>query len=83
MDDAHMASKRIIARKGLFFSAQMASDFLLAYVVDGVFVAGEIIRSGEDGVAWFARGRIDALAPVRTCLAVAVVDVCGIIALWA
>jgi len=71
MDDTHMPRQGIVARKGLFLHAQRTADLLLASVVDGVFVPGEVVWPREDGVTWLASGRIDAIALVRTSLAVA------------
>jgi hypothetical protein len=64
MDDAHVAGQSIIAREGLFLNAQCTANFLLAHVVNRVFVSGEIVRPREHDVSWLAGGRIPPLALV-------------------
>jgi hypothetical protein len=71
MDYAHMPGQGVISREGLVLDAQCASDLLLARVVDGVLVPRKIIGAREDGVAWFASGRVDALTLVRPRLRIA------------
>lgn len=71
MHHSHVSRKRIVARKGLFFRAQMTPHFLLARIVDRVLMPCQIIRPREDRVAWFARRRIDSLALVGASLRIA------------
>jgi len=71
MDDAHVSRQRIIAGEGLLLHAESAADFLLTTVVDRVFMTSEIVRPGEDGVAGFARRRIDLVTLVGSSLTVA------------
>jgi hypothetical protein len=71
MHHAHVSCQGIVSRKRFVLGAEMTPDLLLACVVDGVFVAGEVVRAREDGVAGLAGRRVDAVAFVGTCLAVA------------
>lgn len=78
MHHPHVTCQRIITRKGLFLRAKMTPDFHLPVVVNRVFVACQIVRSGEDRVARLARAGIDALAFVRTSLRIAFCDALGV-----
>lgn len=55
MHDPHVSGEGIISGESLLVGAQMTSCFRLACVVNCVFVTGEVIWTGEDGVARFAR----------------------------
>lgn len=68
--DPHVPRQRVVSRKRLLLGAQVTADFLLARIVYRVLVPGEVVRPREDGVARFARRRIDALAFVWSRLAV-------------
>jgi hypothetical protein len=57
-----MPSERIVPAKGLVLGANRAMHLLLTGVMNGVFVAGEVVRTGEDGVARLAGRRIDSFA---------------------
>jgi len=71
MHNAHVTCQCIVAGEGLFFHTQCAANFLLARIVDRVFVAGKIVRTGEDGVARLAGCGVDALTLVWARLGVA------------
>jgi len=45
MHHAHVSREGIVARESLLLAAQRAADLLLAAIVDGVLVAGQVIRS--------------------------------------
>lgn len=45
MYDAHVAGEGIVAREGLFLLAERAPHFLLADVVDGVFMSSQVVRA--------------------------------------
>lgn len=45
VDDAHVPSQCVVARKGLLFDAQRASHLLLSCVMNCVLVACQIVRS--------------------------------------
>lgn len=64
MHDAHVSCQRIAPAECLFFRAQMASDLLLAVVVDRVLMPRQIVAAAEDGVARLPRLGIDIYAPV-------------------
>jgi len=49
----------VLPAKGLFFSAELASDLLPVRIVDGVLVASKIVGSREDDVARFAGGGVE------------------------
>lgn len=68
VDDSHMPRQRIVAAECLLLYAKRAADFLLACVMDCIFVSGEVVRPGEDGVAGLAGGGVNALTFVRTRL---------------
>jgi len=76
MDDAHVAGQSIASAERLLLRAEVAADLLLLPVVDGVFVAREVVRPGEDGVAGLAGARVDSVAPVRTGLRVSLHQSC-------
>lgn len=65
-----MPRQRVVPRKGLLLGAEVTADLLLACVVDGILVAGEVVGAREDGVARLAGGGVDALAFVWSGLAV-------------
>lgn len=71
MDHSHVPGESVIPGKRLLLGAERTSDFLLAGVVDCVFVPCEVVRPREDGVAGLARRRVDTLALVWASLAVA------------
>lgn len=56
--------------KGLLLRTQVAVHFLLLGVVDRVLMPGQVVRSREDGVAGLAGAGVDAIAAVRSGLAV-------------
>jgi len=60
--------KGIAARESFLFLAKCASDLLLANVVDGILMSGEVIRSREYCSARFSSSRVDPVASVWTCL---------------
>lgn len=64
MDDTHVPRQRIIAAECLLLDAKCAADFLLAGIVNCVFMSGEVIGSREDGVARLAGGGVNALTLV-------------------
>jgi len=68
VDDPHMPRQRIVAAECLLLDAKRAADFLLACVVNCIFVSGEVVGPGEDGVAGLAGGGVNALTFVRTRL---------------
>jgi len=68
MDDAHMPSQSIVAAECFLFHAKRAADLLLAYVVNCVFVASEIVRPRKHRIAGLPGGRIYALALMRPLL---------------
>jgi len=68
--NAHMPRQRIVTAERLLLDTKRTTDFLLAYVVNCIFMSGEVVRPGEDGVAGLARGGVDALAFVWTRLRV-------------
>ena len=68
VDDAHMPRQRIVATECFLFDAKRAADFLLACVVNRIFVSGEVVRPGEDSVAGLAGSGVNALTFVRTRL---------------
>lgn len=70
MAHSEVSGERIVPRKRLLLGAQVAAHFLLACVVDRVFVSCEIVRPREDGVTRLARRRIYSLAFVRPVLCV-------------
>lgn len=43
MDDAHTPGQGVVARECLLFGADMASDLLLARIVNGIFVPSEVV----------------------------------------
>lgn len=65
-----MPSKSIASGEGLLLLAKRTPNFLLADVMDRVFVSGEIVRTREDGVARFPCRRVGPLTLVRTRLRV-------------
>ena len=60
--DSQMSGESIVPAERLLLGAQRTVHLLLAAVVDGVLVPGQIVRPREDGVARFARRWVDALA---------------------
>ena len=54
----------------LLIGTELAPDFLLASIVDGVFVPGKVVGSREERVTGLSGARVDAVAPVRTGLRV-------------
>lgn len=60
-----MSSERIVSRKGPLLLTQVIAHLHLAVVVDGVLVSYEVVGPGEFRVARFARGGVEARAPVR------------------
>lgn len=77
MADAVMSCEGVRTAEGLFFRAQVATNFLFSRVVNCVFVAGEVVRSGKDGMAWFTSTRIDPITSVWARLAVKQAVWCG------
>lgn len=75
MHHPHVAGQGIIPRERFFLSTQMTANLLLARIMDGVLMTGEVVRAREDGIARFARGRVGAFAFVRTGLRVAETEV--------
>jgi hypothetical protein len=70
MNDTHVPGESVAPGEGLLLVAKRTPDFLLADVVDRVFVSSEIIRTSENGVARLPRRRIGSLTLVRACLRV-------------
>lgn len=68
VDNPHVPRQCIVAAECLLLYAKRAADFLLARVVNCIFVSGEVVRPGEDGVAGLAGGGVNALTFVRTRL---------------
>jgi hypothetical protein len=62
MYDSQVPRERIVPAEGLLLGAQWAVHLLLARVVDGVLVSCQVVRPGENGVAWLSGRRIDSLA---------------------
>ena len=54
MADAEMSRQGVVPAESFFFGTQVTTHFLLASVVDSIFVACQIIRSRENGIARFA-----------------------------
>lgn len=69
--NTHVSGKRIIAAKCLLLGTEMTPHFLLACVVDGIFMTGQIIRPGENRVAGLPSRRVDSLTAVGTSLRIA------------
>lgn len=69
MADPVVSSKSVRPAEGLLLGTHIATNFHLACVVNGVFVASEIVWAGEDGVAGFSCAGVDTVAPVRSSLA--------------
>lgn len=65
-----MSRECVVATESLLLGTDGTMHLLLARIVDGVFMASEIVRAGEDGIAWFAGRRVDSLAFVRSSLRV-------------
>jgi len=59
MNNPHVPCKSIVAWKCLFLYTQCATNLLLPRVVNGVFVASQIVRTREDGIARLSSSRID------------------------
>ncbi len=76
MNDAHMPSKRVVARERLLLDTKRTSDFLFADVVNRILVPGQVVRTREDGGARLAGGRVDAIALVRARLGVPRSEIC-------
>jgi len=70
MDDTHVPSESVAPGECLFLLAKRTANFLLADVVDRVFVSSEIVRTGENGVARLPGRRVSPLTLVRTRLRV-------------
>jgi hypothetical protein len=70
-----MPCQGIVPRKGLLFGAQVTSNFLLAGIVDSVFVTSEIIWTREDRIAGLAGRWINPFALVWSSLRVAETEV--------
>lgn len=68
---SHVSGQCIIATEGLLFGAKMTPHLLLAGVVDGILVAGQIVGPGENRVARLASRWIDPFALVRASLRIA------------
>lgn len=51
VDNSHVSRKSIVAGESLFLSTEVASDFLLARVVNRVLVASKVVWPREDGIA--------------------------------
>lgn len=68
VNDPHMPRQCIVAAECLLLYAKRAADFLLACVMNCIFMSGEVVRPGEDGVAGLAGGGVNALTFVRTRL---------------
>jgi len=64
MHNTHVTCQCIVAGESLFLDTQCAADFLLARVVNRVFVPGKIVRTGEDRAARLAGSGVDALTLV-------------------
>ena len=60
-----MASKGILSAERLFVITDLASNFLPVCIVNGVFVASEIVGPGEDSVARLVGSRINPSTLVR------------------
>jgi len=71
VDDAHVTREGVVPRECLLFAAMRASDLHLAVVVDGVLMPCQVVRPGEDSVAWLTRRRVDTAALVWSSLGVA------------
>lgn len=70
MAHAVVPCERVRPAERLVLGAQVASDFLLARVVDRVLVPRQVVRPREDRVTRLARARVDPVAPMRACLRV-------------
>ena len=69
MYNPQVPRQRVPAAKRLLHGvAVLSSDLELLTVVDRVFMASEVVRAGEVGVAGLARLRVDPVARVRACL---------------
>jgi hypothetical protein len=55
MDNSEMPRESIIPAEGFFFGADRTVHLLFTRVVDRVFMASEIVRPREDGVAGLSR----------------------------
>jgi len=71
VNDSEMSGERVVPAERLFLGAQRTVHFLLPGVVDRVLVPGQVVRAREDGVARFARRRVDSLALVWPRLRIA------------
>jgi len=71
MHDAHVSGERVIPGEGLVLDTKRTANLLLAGIVNGVFMTGQVVRSRENGVARLSSCWIDALTFVGTGLGVA------------
>lgn len=60
-----MASKSILSAERLFVVTDLASNFLPVCIVNGIFVASEIVGSGKDSVARLIGSRVNPSTLVR------------------
>jgi hypothetical protein len=60
-----MAGKGILPAERLFVITDLASDLLPVCIVNGIFMARQIIWSGEDSVAMLIGSRVDPSTLVR------------------
>jgi hypothetical protein len=70
MADTVMPGKRICAAERFLLSAEIASNLLLASIVDRILVPGKIVRPREHRIARLVRARVNAIASVRARLTV-------------
>lgn len=65
-----MSCEGVIPGKSLLFAAHRTANLLLAAIVDGILMTGQVVRPREYRVAWLACGRVDSSALVWSSLRV-------------
>jgi len=70
MDNSQVSGECIVSAECFLFRTDGTVNLLLTGVVDRVFVPGEIVRPGKDGVAWLSGRRVDSFALVRPRLGI-------------
>lgn len=68
---SHVSGQSVVSAESLLLATELTPDLLLLSIVDCVLMSGEIVRTTEDGVARFARARVDTRAFVWTRLRIA------------
>lgn len=70
MTNSKMSREGIVSTECFLLGTEVTANLLLSCIMNSIFVACEIVRSREDGVAGFAGGRVRAFAFMGPVLSV-------------